>query len=226
MQSRAGGVCAENDEVHLDVGRRGKRTRSKEAAGVASADREQPLSEQSVTQSGGGAMLPTVNHVVHRDRLGAAILHANLKVVLQLGSDPRHVGDYVYSKRLQQRRRSEPGQLQELRRVERAAGDDDLRVGVSNAGRIAAPVFDADGAASRKEDPARQRVRYDGEIAPAARLAQIADGGRAATPMARGQLEITGDFLSGAVEIVVARKVRLLRGRDEGLAQRMRFAHI
>src|SRR5262245_31097703 len=44
--------------------------------------------------------------------------------------------------------------------------------------------------------------------------------------MARGQLEITGAFLSGAVEIVVAREARLLRGRDESLAQRMRFAHI
>src|SRR5499427_3704845 len=44
--------------------------------------------------------------------------------------------------------------------------------------------------------------------------------------MARGQLEITGAFLGGPVEIVVARKARLLRGRYEGLAQRMRFAHV
>src|SRR5438094_2332965 len=99
-------------------------------------------------------------------------------------------------------------------------------LGVRNACRAAAPVFDADGAASGKEDPARQRVRHDGEIGPAARLAQIAERGRAATPMACGQLEITGAFLGGAVEIVVARKARLLRGRDESLAQGMRFAHI
>src|SRR5262252_4566125 len=44
--------------------------------------------------------------------------------------------------------------------------------------------------------------------------------------MARGQLEITGAFLGGPVEIVVARKARLLRGRYESLAQRMRFAHV
>src|SRR5262252_4116324 len=44
--------------------------------------------------------------------------------------------------------------------------------------------------------------------------------------MARGQLEITGAFLGGPVEIVVARKARLLRGRNESLAQRMRFAHV
>ena len=93
-------------------------------------------------------MPPTVDHVVHRDRLGAAILHANLKVVLQFGPDPRHVGDDVYSERLEQRRRPEAGQLLKLWRVERAAGDDDLRVGVRNACRVAAPGFDADGAAS------------------------------------------------------------------------------
>src|SRR5262249_23162837 len=52
------------------------------------------------------------------------------------------------------------------------------------------------------------------------------DCGRAPTPMARGQLEITGAFLGGPVEIIVARKTRLLRGCDESLAQRMRFAHI
>src|SRR5215510_1629067 len=44
--------------------------------------------------------------------------------------------------------------------------------------------------------------------------------------MARGQLEITGAFLGGPVEIVVAGKARLLRGRYESLAQRMRFAHV
>src|SRR5262245_48951385 len=60
----------------------------------------------------------------------------------------------------------------------------------------------------------------------AARLAQIADRGRASTPVTRGQLEITGAFLAGPVEIIVTRKARLLRGRDESLAQRMRFADV
>jgi len=44
--------------------------------------------------------------------------------------------------------------------------------------------------------------------------------------VARGQLEIAGAFLGGPVEIIVTRKARLLRGRNESLAQRMRFAHI
>ena len=44
--------------------------------------------------------------------------------------------------------------------------------------------------------------------------------------MPRGELEIPGAFLSGPVEIVVAREARLLRGGDESLAQRMRFTDI
>ena len=183
-----------------------------------------PFAEQQVAQSGADAMAPAVDHVVHRDRLGAAILHADLQVVLQVGADARHVGDHVDAERLQQRGRSEPGQLQELRRVERAAGEDDLAAGVRDARRIAVPVFDADRAPSCEQDAARQRVGHDGEIGPAARLAQIADRGRAAAPVARRQLEIAGAFLGRPVEIVVARKARLLRRLDESLAQRMRLA--
>src|SRR5262245_6221427 len=70
------------------------------------------------------------------------------------------------------------------------------------------------------------RIRLASAFGTMARLAQIADRGRAPTPTARGQLEITGAFLGGPVEIIVARKARLLRGRDESLAQRMRFAHV
>ena len=57
-------------------------------------------------------------------------------------------------------------------------------------------------------------------------MAEIADRRRPSTPTTRGELEIAGAFLPGPVEIIVARKARLLRGRDESLAQRMRFTHI
>ncbi len=58
------------------------------------------------------------------------------------------------------------------------------------------------------------------------RRPQIADRGRPAPAVLGGELEIAGAFLGGAVEIVVARVARLLRGCDEGFAQRMRLAHI
>ena len=62
------------------------------------------------------------------------------------------------------------------------------------------------------------RIGNDFEIRAPARLAQVADRGRAAAAVARGELEIARAFLRRAIEIVVAREARLLRGRDEGLA--------
>jgi hypothetical protein len=93
VQGGAGRLRAENDEVHLDVGTGGQRARAKEPSGIAGANGEQSLSEQRVTQPGAGSMPPTVNHVVHGDPFRAAILHADLKVILQVGPDPRHIGD-------------------------------------------------------------------------------------------------------------------------------------
>ncbi len=55
---------------------------------------------------------------------------------------------------------------------------------------------------------------------------QIADRGRPAPAVLRGELEIAGALLRRPVEIVVARMAGLLRGLDERLAQRMRLAHI
>ena len=93
VQGGAGGLRAENDEVHLDVGSGSQLARAKEPSGIAGAYREQPLSEQRITQPGTGAMPPAVDHVVHRDPLRAAILHPDLKMILQVGPDPQHVGD-------------------------------------------------------------------------------------------------------------------------------------
>ena len=147
-------------------------------------------------------------------------------MILQVGADARHVGDHVDAVRAQQLGRSEPGKLQQLRRVERAAGQDDLAAGAGSLRRAALPVFDPDRAPPLEQDAARQRVGFDDEIGPAARLAQIADRRRPAPAVLRRELEIAGAFLRRPVEIVVARIARLLRGVDERLAQRMRLADI
>src|SRR5258706_59021 len=144
---------------HLHVGYRNQWARAKESAGITGADREQPFPEKGVTQPCAGSMPPTVDHIVHGDPLGATILHSDLKVVLQVGTDAWHIGDHFNAERTQQSRWPEPRQLQDLRRVECAAGEDDLPVCISNARDLALPVFDANRTPSRKDDPARQRVR-------------------------------------------------------------------
>src|SRR5438034_5794330 len=53
--------------------------------------------------------------------------------------------------------RSESGQLQELRRIECAAGDDDFAIGISGAHFAMLDVLDANGAAAQEQDAARDR---------------------------------------------------------------------
>ena len=130
-------------------------------------------------------MPPTVDHIVHRDPIRAAILHTDLKVILQVGPDPRHIRHHGDPERAQQRRRPQSGQLEELRRVECAARHDDFHVRMGNAGRLALPVLNADSTPSGKENSAGESIGGDGEIGPAARRAQIADRCRPATPAPR-----------------------------------------
>jgi hypothetical protein len=96
---------------------------------------------------------------------------------------------------------------------------------MGDAGRISCR-YSADRLPAGKKDAAGQRMSLDGEIGPAARLAQIADGCRAAPTVARRELKIAGPLLRGSVEIVVAREARLPSGFDEGFAKRMRLADV
>jgi hypothetical protein len=88
---------------------------------------------------------------------------------------------------------------------------------MGNAGRLTLPVFDADRTPSGKENSTGESIGGDGEIGPAACRAQIADRRRPTTAMTGRQLEIAGAFLGGPIEVIVARKPRLLRGDDESL---------
>ena len=89
-------------------------------------------------------------------------------MILQIGADARHVGDHVDAEAVQQFARADAGELQQLRRVECAAGQDHLAAGTRDAGRAALLVFDADGAPAFEQNARRQRVGHDREIAAAA----------------------------------------------------------
>jgi hypothetical protein len=55
---------------------------------------------------------PVIDDVVHGDRLGAAVLHADLEMILQIGTDAGHVGDYFDAEVAQNFRWSQSGELQ------------------------------------------------------------------------------------------------------------------
>src|SRR3954452_358044 len=87
-------------------------------------------------------------------------------------------------------------------------------------------IFDSGCAAALKQNTGGQCIRYDGEIVPPARRREIAARRRPAPALARGELKIAGAFLRDAVEIVGPRQPCLRASLDEGIAQRMAFAHI
>src|SRR5215510_8291804 len=87
---------------------------------------------------------------------------------------------------------------------------------------------------SRPAGPTPESCRSCGELnappammtSPAPRRPQVAHGRRPTASVARRQLIVAGALLGRTVEVVVARKARLLHRCQESLAQRMRLAHI
>src|SRR5262249_17866301 len=107
-----------------------------------------PLARHYIAQAGAVAVAPVIDDIVHGDRLGAAVLHADLQMILQIRADAGHIGDHLDAEIAQDLRWPEAGELQQLRRIECAAGDDHFAIDESGARYTLLHVFDADGAAS------------------------------------------------------------------------------
>src|SRR5580658_2046962 len=102
-------------KVNLHVGRSEVGPGLEKRPGITGADAQQSLAGEEVAYPGAIAMTPIVDHVVSRDRLIAAELHADLEMVLKIGAYARHVGDHVDTVLGQEIGRPDAGQLQELR---------------------------------------------------------------------------------------------------------------
>ena len=81
---------------------------------------------------------------VERDRLLRGHLEIELEMVLQVLADSRPVGDDVDPERSELRRRSDARQLQELRRIDRAAAQDHLPPRPNKMIAPSAAVMDAE----------------------------------------------------------------------------------
>ena len=122
-------------------------------------------------------------------------------------ADARHVGDHAMPCSSQQRARADARELQQLRRVERAAGEDDLAAGARDC-------------ESRRRGGIRRRRRARPSNRTRVASASVTTRGWAAgapaadsrarshqrRPFRDGELEIAGALLRRAVEIVVARE--------------------
>ncbi len=98
---------------------------------------------------------------LHRHRLERPVLDVDLEVVLEVRADARQVRDDRDPERLEVRRPPDPRQLEELRRVDRPAGEDDLAA-LDPLGPAALPLdVDRDGPPAVEHDPGHERPRTE-----------------------------------------------------------------
>ena len=122
-------------------------------------------------------------------------------MVLQAFADAGQRVPNRNAERLQQRRRADARQLQELRRVIGAAGQDHLLARAHVDGFAAAPAFGvahADGALALEQELGRMRVRAHVDVAA---LIAVQERGRRAhaPPVVDGALRVGDALLDGAV---------------------------
>src|SRR5215207_9436042 len=134
----------EGDEVDLHVRRRDAVVAAEEGAGIAGADRQRPLAPEGIAHADPESAHQRADLVVDGDRLGAFEDHADLQMVLQILADAGPFRDERYAMLRQQRAGADARKLQQLRRVDGAAGKDHLAPGPDRAEVAGATEFDAD----------------------------------------------------------------------------------
>ena len=194
-QLAADGAGREQRNRALRIGRCRRRQRAQENRGRHRRDGEIAAAREDVVQAVGELAAPVAHRVVERDRLLAAQDDAAGNMVVEIVADARRIGDHRDAQRLQERRRAEPGKLQELRRIERARSDDHLDIGAGAAFVVADKILDAGRAPAIEQNARGERLGNHLEIGAPPRLLEIAVRGRGAHAVAHGGLVIAGAFL-------------------------------
>ena len=125
---------------------------------------------------------------------------------------------------LQQRRWTDAGELQQLRRIVGAAGEDHLAAGAHGhvlAAASADAVGDADGALALKQQFRDVGACAHRDVHALAGRMQERRGGADAAALVDGALGVGDAFLDGAVVVGVARDAEADGACDEGFAERM-----
>ncbi len=121
------------------------------------------------------------------------------------------------------------GELQQLRRIERAAREDHLAARADFHNRPVAPalaIADADGTLTLKNQARRVHPGAHFEVRPLHHGMQKGAGGAHAAALEDRALGVVDAELTFAVVVRVARDAHLDRARDEGLAQRMMLVDV
>ncbi len=196
----------------LDVGPLEARAGGHEGAGLAHVGGEGATARGLPLHESRG------RHVVDGHVLGGGRPHQRRDdVVVQVATDGGCVEDDVDAVLAQVLRRTDAGQHHQLRGVDRAAAQHDLRLGPRGLDGAAREVLDTHGPGAVHQHPGRQGTGTDREVRPAADLgAEVGLGGRPATAAVAGDLVATRTHLRLAVEVVVGREPALPRRLQPG----------
>src|SRR5439155_24610976 len=149
-------------------------------------------------------------------------------MILQAFADARQRVTDLDAVRLQQFRRTDAGQLQHLRRVVGAAGQNDFLAGAHLDRSAALATFEithADRALALEDEAGDMRMRAHIDIAPLARRMQERLRGAHAQAILDGALAVGHALLNRAVVIGIAWNPEAHSAFHEGLAQRILPIH-
>ncbi len=191
-----------------------------EAAGLEVIGRAEARPEQQPFDAD-GALGDEVLRRMERDRLRARVLHVGFDVVLQVRADAGNVRHRRDAELLQRVGVADAGQHQDLRRIDRAAGDDDFAARAHPDEPAVVQVLDADGARALEQDAGDQAPRLDAQIRARPGRSQVGHrGAPAAAPVGR-HVHRTEAFLPVAVHVVGLRVPGLPSRVDERAIERI-----
>ena len=155
---------------------------------------------------------------IKRDRFQRLVLHIDFKMVLQVRTDPRPVGQGRDAVLAQVVGRPDARQHEEFRRVDRTGRNDHLSFGADCLDPALPFDFNAMGALVLKQDTAGKGADQ-GQAARLQRRPQIGVGGGPAAALPDGGLHRAEAFLLFAVVIGGIGPTGLLAGLDKGVEQ-------
>ncbi len=157
--------------------------------------------------------------VVRGDGLGALVDEAHLEMILQISAYALTIRNDRDAVLAQQLRGADAGELQELRALDRASGEDHLACGLCDQCPAALPVLDSRGPRALEEDALGVGAGFHPQVRPAARGLQVRHRAARAPAVSREELEVAHALLARPVEVVVARHAQFTRAGDDRVDQ-------
>jgi hypothetical protein len=161
--------------------------------------------------------------------LQAAVLDDEIRMVIEVRSHRRQFDPRFDAGGGQLGGGADSGQLQKLRRIDRAGRENHIALRVGCRGLIALrnPIslskFNTDGSVAPKQDPAHQRSGHGFKIRASQCRRQVGAGGTAAAAIARSAVDPAKAFLAFSVRIIRQPITGLRRRLNEGGGQRRRL---